>query len=342
MCTYLLEHTHTRSLSDSCGVWSRGVQRVVTVLLPVSGVVDLAVGMEVGWGWGIMLGLLSLAMSMALAYNYKELCKVHQAADSKRVSAQAHDKSLTKLVLTSTQRFASVVFPYIFLTALVQVVPQGREPQWLELRSDGFPTGCRSGAQNCVRLGNGTDIYAAGQETDMVPPVLSGSRAQVLEQVQAWVLNQGGRVVFRSPTVVRAIFVTPYMGYTDDLAATASCLPDLRTQVNLQSQSRLGIGDMGVNARRLQSMIDFLKYACPPGGLRDRAEARFKWEKAQGAEDANAYQAADQMLESMARRREAQVQVSGKGEKKDREVVGRVRRKEGLVAEKSRCDAHCV
>jgi len=48
------------------------------------------------------------------------------------------------------------------------------------------------------------------------------------------------------------------------------------------------------------------------------------------------------MLESMARRREAQVQVSGKGEKKDREVVGRVRRKEGLVAEKSRCDAHCV
>ena len=176
----------------------------------------------------------------------------------------------------------------------------------------------------------------------MVPPVLSGSRAQVLEQVQAWVLNQGGRVVFRSPTVVRAIFVTPYMGYTDDLAATASCLPDLRTQVNLQSQSRLGIGDMGVNARRLQSMIDFLKYACPPGGLRDRAEARFKWEKAQGADDANAYQAADQMLESMARRREAQVQVSGKGEKKDREVVGRVRRKEGLVAEKSRCDAHCV
>ena len=99
----------------------------------------------------------------------------------------------------------------------------------------------------------------------------------------------------------------------------------------------------GVNARRLQSMIDFLKYACPPGGLRDRAEARFKWEKAQGADDANAYQAADQMLESMARRREAQVQVLGKGEReRESQVVGRVRRKEGLDPEKSQCDAHCL
>jgi len=319
------------------------VQRVVTVLLPVSGVVDLAVGVEVGWGWGIMLGLMSLAMSMALAYKIKESYKVHQAADSKRVPAQAHYKSLIKLALAATQRFACVVFPYIFLTALVQVVPQGRQPQWLGLRIDGFPTGCRAGAQNCVRLGNGTDIYAASKQTDMVTPVLSGSRAQVLEQVHAWVLNQGGRVVFRSPTVVRAIFVTPYMGYTDDLAATASCLPDLRTQVNLQSQSRLGISDMGVNARRLQSMIDFLKDACPPGGLRARAEALFKWERAHGADDANAYQAADQMLESIARRREAQVQVLGKGEReRESQVVGRVRRKEGLDPEKSQCDAHCL
>ena len=37
--------------------------------------------------------------------------------------------------------------------------------------------------QNCVRLGNGTDIYAAGATTDMTPPILPAPTTAVLDQV---------------------------------------------------------------------------------------------------------------------------------------------------------------
>ena len=42
-----------------------------------------------------------------------------------------------------------------------------------------FPTQCRVHARNCVRMANGSDIYAPGLDTNLGPPVISGSRAQV-------------------------------------------------------------------------------------------------------------------------------------------------------------------
>ena len=42
-----------------------------------------------------------------------------------------------------------------------------------------FPTQCRLHARNCVRMANGSDIYASGLDTNLRPPVISGSRAQV-------------------------------------------------------------------------------------------------------------------------------------------------------------------
>ena len=311
-------HARARRLVACCSLLScesgraGGVQRVVAVLLPLAGLVDLSLGAAAGWGWGIFLGLLGLALGMCVGY------KVYQAV-YQRAPAEANDKSLIAVAMTAVQRFACMVFPYVLLTALVQAVPQGRRPQWAGLQRDGFPTACRAEARNCVHLGNGTDIYAAGKETDMVPPVLGGSRAQVLDQVQAWVWNQGGRVVFRSPTVVRATFVTTFMGYQDDLAAAASCLPDAHTLVNLQSQSRLGVGDMGVNARRLESLISFLQAECPHADL----------------------QAADPILQATARRRE----VSGSPGWGDRGLTAGVRSTESSDAQAlvsaGRCNAQC-
>lgn len=145
----------------------------------------------------------------------------------------------------------------------IQIVPQTSQPHWRALRDDGFPTSCPEAARNCVRLGNGTDVYAAGKSTDMVAPRLGGSRSQVIDSIEAWVQGEGGVIVFRSDHVVRAVFTTLLMGYRDDFAALVFCDGTSRSVANFQSQSRLGVGDMGANAARLARLLDVLKGVCP-------------------------------------------------------------------------------
>mmetsp|Transcript_77826 Transcript_77826/g.113875 ORF Transcript_77826/g.113875 Transcript_77826/m.113875 type:complete len:292 (+) Transcript_77826:104-979(+) len=227
-------------------------ERVVGVLLPIAGLVDLCVGALSNWAWGIFVGIVSIILGCSVGY--KHLAASYSPARNRSMKTAVH-------VLLTTA--ANVIMPYVLLTAIVQSIPQGKQAQWVELQRDGFPTACAPAAQNCVRLGNGTDIYAAGKSTDMKAPVLGGSRAQVLGQVKAWVDSKGGSVVFQSDNVMRATFTTLLMGFTDDVAVHVYCLADSRSELNLQSQSRLGVGDMGVNAQRLQSLITHLKISCP-------------------------------------------------------------------------------
>jgi uncharacterized protein (DUF1499 family) len=164
-----------------------------------------------------------------------------------------------------------------------QIVPQTSQPHWPALRDDGFPTSCPDGARNCVRLGNGTDVYAAGKSTDMVAPQLGGSSSQVINSIEAWVRGEGGVIVFRSDRVVRAIFTTLLMGYRDDFAALVFCDETAHSVANFQSQSRLGIGDMGTNAARLARLLDVLKGVCPVDpvdrpGIRIDEMGRRSWE----------------------------------------------------------------
>ena len=179
--------------SSCCSVY----ERVVAVLLPVCAIIDLACAASVGWRWGVAVGIVGLLLSIPAAYD--------QYTSWSNGGARPSRDTLRTWVLFSLTTAAAVLLPYVLITALVQIVPQTNQPHWPALRDDGFPTSCPQAARNCVRLGNGTDIYAAGKPTDMVAPQLGGSSVQVLDKIEAWVVRQGGVVVFRSQRVVRAI-----------------------------------------------------------------------------------------------------------------------------------------
>jgi uncharacterized protein (DUF1499 family) len=255
------EHADEKMLANDragrrrcCGVCCSYYERVVAVLLPICGLLNLSFASSIGWTWGIVVGFFGLLLGSAVMYRvYSAMIK----------SAIVHNRSHKAAMLVLVTTVADVVFPYMLTTAMIQAMPQGRYPQWPGLRKDGFPTACRPAARNCVRLGNDTDVYASD---NLKAPVLGGSRVQVLDAIEDWVRNQNGKVLFRSEYVVRARLTTFLMGYQDDIAAHVACLDKSRLQLNLQSQSRLGVGDMGANFKRLRALIQFLQATCPSSG----------------------------------------------------------------------------
>ena len=170
------EHADEKMLANDragrrrcCGVCCSYYERVVAVLLPICGLLNLSFASSIGWTWGIVVGFFGLLLGSAVMYRvYSAMIK----------SAIVHNRSHKAAMLVLVTTVADVVFPYMLTTAMIQAMPQGRYPQWPGLRKDGFPTACRPAARNCVRLGNDTDVYASD---NLKAPVLGGSRVQVLD-----------------------------------------------------------------------------------------------------------------------------------------------------------------
>jgi len=155
-----------------------------------------------------------------------------------------------------------VLLFYSLLLIVVQVIASS--PVWPGTRADGFPTACPVKSQNCVRIGNTTqDSYAAGGLA--APFQLKGSAAQAMVVLERVVAVLGGRVVEkRKGTLLRAEFTTFTMGFTDDLCLLLSCAPGGQVMVAMQSESRLGIVDLGVNLGRVTKLTQALTAACGP------------------------------------------------------------------------------
>ena len=65
-------------------------------------------------------------------------------------------------------------------------------------------------------------------------------------------------------------FVTAFFGFVDDMVVEVSCeeqaapeLSSARASVQIQSQLRLGVSDMGVNRRRASRLLDALERTFP-------------------------------------------------------------------------------
>ena len=100
---------------------------------------------------------------------------------------------------------------------------------------------------------------------DIETIVLLNPRGFVFEQALTVAEDMGWEIVASNADEgrIEATATTPWVGFKDDVVVRIQAkVPEIR--VDLRSKSRLGRGDMGVNAKRVRAFRDRLMAAVQP------------------------------------------------------------------------------
>lgn len=120
-----------------------------------------------------------------------------------------------------------------------------------------MPT-CSDTSSNCAHLGGG-EYY----RMDVTTVVFEG---QSLEETKLRALDyideQGGDILLELETddeyYVHFVEHTPFWLFPDDVVILITAEGDNSSKIELHSESRLGLGDLGVNPERLELLYDAL------------------------------------------------------------------------------------
>ena len=108
--------------------------------------------------------------------------------------------------------------------------------------SSKMPSQCPEGSRNCAQT--------------MV--VLDGSPEAVYSAAMDWIESQNRvTVIEESESTSHTVFRTKWMMFPDDFYIESGCTAN-QTWIQIHSESRLGIGDMGVNQNRIDALLDHL------------------------------------------------------------------------------------
>ena len=100
---------------------------------------------------------------------------------------------------------------------------------------------------NCINTDSGRGIQAG-------EPL--SANAEQWQFLKAWIARQDDwEIVVDDERFLQAVVKTPVMGFRDDILLLF--LPD-RQLVHVRSSSRLGVSDMGANARRVKTLRELV------------------------------------------------------------------------------------
>ena len=126
---------------------------------------------------------------------------------------------------------------------------------------DSMPDNCPENSMNCVRVSNDGTSFRAGE---LEPPMMNATTQEVDQVIKTWLIDHRGGEILESQSENGEYFMhgkdkTNFLYFTDDVLTFSSCEEnENRTIVTIQSQSRLGVGDLGVNHERISSLISYL------------------------------------------------------------------------------------
>lgn len=101
---------------------------------------------------------------------------------------------------------------------------------------------------------------AAGQQRkaypDVRPLIVSAPASAVFDAAAAVARGSGWQLVAADPAAgrIEAIATTPMMRFKDDVVIRVRANGE-RTRVDMRSKSRVGVGDLGTNARRIRAFL---------------------------------------------------------------------------------------
>ncbi|RAH14753.1 MAG: hypothetical protein CMB56_004735 [Methanobacteriota archaeon] len=127
-----------------------------------------------------------------------------------------------------------------------------------------MPANCPEKSGNCVRIAYDGSSY---RYNNLDPPVIQASISEVNSVISDWFSDDRRGKILHTVTDAKSntSFLhikenTKFFYFPDDIYVKTNCLEfSNSTVVTLQSQSRLGNGDMGVNFERLSELINFLE-----------------------------------------------------------------------------------
>ena len=109
-------------------------------------------------------------------------------------------------------------------------------------KSSEMPEQCPEGSQNCSRMivnfdTSSQDLHSAALD---------------------WIQSQGSTsIVDESENSSHSVFRTKWMMFQDDFFLETGCTEN-GAWIQIHSESRLGIGDMGVNQNRVDALVEHL------------------------------------------------------------------------------------
>ena len=119
----------------------------------------------------------------------------------------------------------------------------------------------RNETHNSLSRSEPANLSTLQQESypDLGPLIIEASAEHTFERAIELVKKRGWEVISVSAANgrIEAVDTTPFMGFKDDVVIRILAEDDV-TRVDMRSASRVGKGDLGVNAARIRSFLDDL------------------------------------------------------------------------------------
>ena len=147
-----------------------------------------------------------------------------------------------------------ILIAYAVTISSIQLIAPSKETTQM-------PERCPENSANCARVAHDGTNYRI---ENIEPLTLNASSTEVQIEIEKWLEEQlSGGVLYSNNdennlTFIHGVTRTVFLFFPDDLYAEISCNLNDKSVVTLQSQSRLGMGDLGKNPERLNELTNYL------------------------------------------------------------------------------------
>ena len=114
---------------------------------------------------------------------------------------------------------------------------------------------CPDGSANCAHLG-GDANYRMEASSTTLDRSMEEVRIKILDYILEYDCNILEEQSTESKYYVHFVEYTPFWLFPDDVLISIEVVDDSTVEIELHSQSRLGLGDMGVNPERLERIYN--------------------------------------------------------------------------------------
>ncbi|MAY04815.1 MAG: hypothetical protein CMB25_04335 [Euryarchaeota archaeon] len=139
--------------------------------------------------------------------------------------------------------------PWLLVQAFIFVAAQDEAITSMET--------CPEGSANCAHLGGNAD-YRMDTTSTILDQSMDDVRIKILDYILEYECNILDEQSTESTYYVHFVEYTPFWQFPDDVLISIEVVDDDTVEIELHSQSRIGLGDMGVNPERLERVYDEL------------------------------------------------------------------------------------
>jgi len=140
----------------------------------------------------------------------------------------------------------------LFITVIFIGVQAAPGPNWTS-----FPTECDS-PLHCTRITSNGNVRAVNISTPQIPTL----KQSVIDTSTNWIYSQSAFIILQQTPdggyFIHSKFISNFFAFPDDFGLYFFCNNATQTEVWIQSQSRIGVGDLNVNDERSIAYVQYL------------------------------------------------------------------------------------